>query len=588
LFYPAYGDESVYINQGKAIYQYRSDIQKDPIITTDGKNETLYNSAVRPGIPFYYASTLLFNSNINNNNYFLFKLFSFYYYLLLFVLFIFLSVSRKKTIENVFICSIIFIFFWGLTRAAMFNAKETTIFYFTLLSLAFLAKMISDKSKNKSLIIMHGIILGLNIFVNVHGIIIFAIILFISLFSYKGYWTNKIRQIIVCVFLAIIFSAFDIITMFKSVVLAGLLSNGVVSVIYSKLNHLYSQHFSTIVQNQWDIALPDQIIESTAHGVVIKDNTHNALYAMTSFADIYFKGKFQIFTNLGYYGLNGWFVLLACINFFKSIWKNNPERTILLFISIYYLLVIDPFNFNKSSSAIVLYGSTKYSSLVVLLGLVIAVNYWKIIMSWLLNLLDSHRYKTLFWFLLIVVLLLSLKSKIIQLLVHNLSSVIILYKDISFYQGKITLAFNILLLFIILLFFIFIIKKKYSQVIFNNLIILVIFIIPFFLFEPGKYPLVRTILDITKSNDYKLENVLISADVYKIYFNSKKIIPENSLINTNIYDLVPYNNYFKLSTVSLTKNTDYKIDSSCDPKYFEIILHDGNYMLCRMQKDLLK
>lgn len=585
LFYPAIGDQAVYINQGKAVYEYKTDIQKMETIVTEQRNEARYNSAVRPGLPFYFASTFLFrpyssDSSSTNDHYFLFKVLSFYYYILLFILFLYVVRIKKKNLLCLSLGTIVFFFYWIFTRMAIFNSKETAIYFFALLSLIFLYLIFNKKDKkNFSLEILLGITLGLNVFINVHGMVIFILIaLILFIFENRPLRYKLVQFLIISPFL-LIFSAFDFLTMFKAI-----FGTPIKLAIYSlarPINSLCQKVFHV----NWGFLA--SIPEQKGSYFELQDKVHKTLYGMNSLSDLYLKGKLQIFTNFGYYAFLGWLFIISLVLYFKKIWANKFLKVVLIFIALYFLVVIDPFNLSRHPNGIVLSGSPKYSSLIVFLGIVIFINY-------LPDLLDRitkffFKFRVIIGRLLIAtfLFLLFFKGTIVNFIVVNLDLITVLYKSLDFYQQKITLFYNVLLIFIFLLAFLLLLKAKYlkerSKYLLKFLIIVMFLVAPFFLFEPGKTPLKRTFTDIGKSNEYKLRNDLIYSDFFNLFYDAQKILPPDTQIVTENYDIIIYNDFFQLTNYEPKEKVHYKIGSQCDPQTMDTLLKRGEAYLCRIK-----
>ena len=585
LFYPTLGDETVYIHQSKAIYKYKTDIQKMKTIIINQKNEALYNSAVRPGIPSYFASTFLFRPYSSafpstTNYYFLYNVLSFYYYILLFILFLYLTGIKKRNFIWLSLGTITFFFYWSLTRMAMFNAKEIEIYFFVLLSLAFLYLIFSKKDrKNFSLEIFLGITLGLNIFINTHGTIIAILLAIILLIFETQTLRYKTFQLLIIFLLLLVFSALDFLTMFWSIF----------AIPIKSANNLLTQSIESLRQKVFHLS-PGSVTpipEKEIGYFGLQDKVHKSLYDMSSTKDIYLKGKLQIFTNFGYYAFWGWLFIVSLILYLRNIWANKFLKIILIFSALYFLIVVDPLNLNRHPYGIVLFGSPKYASLIVFLGIIILINY----------LPDLLGRATQFFFRFRVIIggflgitflfLLLFKETIISFLVANLHLITVIYKDLGFYRHKISLLYNVLLIFIFLLVFLLLPRVKYLQegrkYLLIFLFIIVFLIFSFFLFEPGKVPLKKTFIDIGKSNEYKLRNNLMNPDFFIVFYDAQKILPPDTQIMTENYDIIAYNNFFQLTNYDPEKKLLYKIGNQCDSQTMDTLIQRGRAYLCKMK-----
>lgn len=583
IYYPAMDDQSAYINQGKAAYYAKHDLQKSFVIQADGKNTLFYNSAIRPGIISYFDATILLDKQqISNQNYYSYKIFSFYYYLLLFGLFIF-AIKRAGGIKNylhLFMTSSLFLFFWILSRMALFNMKETSIFFFTLLSLLLLDLVVKKNNRGDlRLAGILGLVCGLNIFVNVHGLVIFVFLLTMILIFGQYPFRQRLLSGLMVFVSVVIFSAFDIFTMFASILTSGFRSNALVDSAFKSVEKILA-HFRPSQLQQGNPAQATDQLSSL-------DDLHKDLYDAHSNLSIYLKGKLQLLTNFGFYGLRGWLVLLTAAVFLKKIWNNNLLKLILVFIFVYYIVVLDPFSINRYTYAVVLFGSPNYSTLVVFLGLVLVGAHLMDIYNFLVRKIFSGKTYFLLLFLVTSGLLIIVRDKLVSALTNHLYLLVTIEKALSFYRHKVDLFITFILVFCLISAFMIIISyfNKVATKVFVVVIFVMVMIAPFFLFEPGKIPLRSTFVNIGKDNEYKLKNSLILSDGFNLYFNSKKLLPANSIVVTENHNIMAYNNYFQMKMADTVLSSAKKeigtffIGTIC-PKGSRIIQTVGTTNLC--------
>lgn len=590
FFYPAVDDSAAYINQSKAMDYAKHDLQNDYLIRADANNELIYSSSIRPGLTSYYAATMLIDrQQLHTQSYYSYKLLTDFYYILLLALFLF-SIKRLAGIKGKLHLLILFsayLFFWILTRMAVFDAKEIIIFFLALLSLNILDLIVRSKNyKGVAPEVVLGIVAGLNIFINVHGIMIFAfLILLLLIFSKRPFWHRILRS---CVVLgsALIFSAFDLWTMYSSILYAGLRSNKYADEFIrffdrNNISRMWASIFHTQVATTGNTTTAVNTNSFSTADEVSKEVFHTS-----SLRDVYLKGKLQSFTNLGFYALRGWIVLITFIAYLRSIWKNNFSKLIFCFMVIYVLIIIDPLNINAHQNAIVLSGSPNYSGLMVFLGLTVACVYIMDLVKFITAFISRFRvFFALITFCILIFMMVAHQA-IVSFLANNLHFIIAIQKNLDFYQHKINiLSYSMMVLAIIFICFIFasyFLRKSIG--IFISGLLLVSLIMPFFLFEVGKVDLASTLTHISSDNQYKLEHSFIGADYYHVYFAAQGVLPKGSMVVADNHNVFAYNNYFNMSMNTfdlLGKNKVYRISTIC-PSNSSVLLSQNDVMLCQL------
>ncbi len=584
LVYPIVdGDGARYINQSKAIYTYKNiQWEKRAAVIIASNNEYRFNPMIRPAIPYFVALTFMIDGN--SRSYFMYKFLAYYYYLLLYLIFIVLVYTLADKLKKnkklaIFFGMLFFTFSWALTRTMIFSSKESIIYFFTLLGIYFVYQLINHKKRNAYLEILLGIILGINSFVNLHGIIIGLILLFLLLiFSSLSFW-ERLKQSLVVFSLYLFFGAFEFILNFKGVFpfVSAKISNFILKIFPVKeLKQSYEDNLASIkIDSLFSKGREGvrHIISSNKEIKTIKES-NLGLYQVNNGWGIYLKGKLQILTKIGVFGFYFWFFLIIVVNNFKKIVFSRVGKLIVAFIIVYFFLFMDPFNIDKSPLAIVLWGSTKYAELVLLMSLVIVSVYFYDFAKGIFSYLNKYKYKMLISLSFIVLILIIFKNLINEVALKMLFVTIPIYKNILFYKDKISFFYFSMFLFLIVIILSLIVnsfkKKQIAFYIFLTTCILFFIGVPFFITNIGKVPLDKTISDLFLDRKLKLEATVNNNAIYDVYFYAKKILPKNTIITTNFSELYIYNDYFKLTKTRYV-GVDYLITKSdCSDKWSNI------------------
>ena len=346
--------------------------QRESIVTIREGDEYRYNSAVRPGIPSLSALTIVM---AGSDDYFSFKFISVYYYFLLLGLFLFVVVELSKRLKQdthmaIFYGVLFYTFSWTLARSYIFNSKEIIIYFLLILSLYLTYRLIELGKRSTHLEFLLGVSIGLNAFVNLHGIII-GVFLFLILILFSSLqWKDRIRQCVFIFLMQLFFGAFEFIGMFGFIFSKNL--NAIKDFLTNTFVYIKK---SLIVIDTPKISISDPIPElsiSNSKEAVsnIQDKGHQSLYQVSNIRDLYLKAKFQILTNVGVFGFYFWFFLGVCIFCWKKIFCSSLGKIIVIFMFTYFLIIIDPFGLNRHRYAIILSGSPKYASLILFLSLI--------------------------------------------------------------------------------------------------------------------------------------------------------------------------------------------------------------------------
>lgn len=529
LFYPiADGDSAYYFLQSEALDQ-----SKDPnwhqngSIMLHGSDEYNYNPMIRPGIPAVTAFSLMLNQR--GYDYLAFNFFFVYYYYLLLGIFLLvvsklafeLKINRKKV---QFFALLFFVFYWNMTRFFIFDNKEVSIFFFALAGICLVHELILLKKRDVKLEILLGLILGLNAFVNLHGILIMVFSLVtLFIFSKLPFW-QRIFQGLLVFSLHLIFGVFEFLFAFR---------------------FIFSETLLGIFK--------DNNIESTQaiEAVQVVETQHLQMYQTPNMLEIYLKGKLQIITNPGSYGFYFLFFILILLAKFKKLFFSNFAKVLLFFTILYYFVIIDPLSMNKNSLAVVLWGSPKYSMLVVLLVLIFVAVYFEAMIEDFSRFVSKKSSYLAGTSIAGIAFLVIFKDFVLSLGLRMLTSFVQVTRDISFYSGKVILFYEVLLVilvsFSVLTFLIYLnkIKKANSHIIL--LVLCSIFMItPFFIADAGKVPLYETLHYINSDNETKFKNIIYFGDLFGVYYYAKSNLPKETLIKTNYCELYPNNTYFNL------------------------------------------
>lgn len=557
-------DSALYLNQSEAVYEYKNlKWQKAPSVTINQNDTYIYNSAIQPGIPSLNAFIYTFLGN-NRYNYLPLKFLVFYYYVLLLNIFLYVikKLSNKYHVDNLYSLSyglLFFVFFWNLSRSIIFNGKEIIIYYMATLSI-YMTSLLLGLKTNWRMRLALSILLGINVFINLHGVIIESVILLILIvFSKQKLWSRLYFTALIFM-LSIIFGAGELVKHFVPVF--------VTSLGFSKPHVL-----NTAILNK-------ELSTVTQH-----------IYQTVDIASVYLKGKLQIITNVGVFGFNFWLFLLIIVKYFKQLMKVGFSRTTLFFIAVYYLVVIDPLYFNKNPVSVVLWGSPKYAGYLVFLGIIITSVFINSLISWVVKKLKKNSKLFLAGLMLCTFLLMVLfHTEIINFGTRMLSLTIPMYKGLSYYRIAVEKFFYLSLLttliFVISLTLSVYKMKNIYLYYFANLLIIFIVAGPFFSTIVGKVPFSDSLSFIKKDQRDVLENILYKEDIFKTFFKAKEILPSGSVVSTDYSELTLYNSgKFSMQFTDIKNNYLYKISKGCTDKQIEMFNSNDIYLCKNINND---
>lgn len=588
LAYPIVdNDSAVYLNQSQAVYEYKNmDWQKKPEIKINGNDNFTYDFSVRPGVPMLIAFNETFLSK-TTGKYISFSFLIFYYYVLLLFLFLFIikKVSRDNNIpiqRSLCYGLLFFVFSWGLSRSVISSSKEIIVYFFALFSIYIASILISEKNKNENqlyLLTILGVLLGINSFINLHGIIIEAVIIFILFLLFKKKFIDRLKKIIYVILLSFPSSGFETLICFNFIFSTPLTS---LLAWFNKIILAVSKFFvyKNLIGSSGDLSNSGNVSSLTT--------SHQGLYQFNNILDEYLKGKLQILTNVGSFGLNFWIYLIIVFKFFKSILKNNLLKFLVFFIAVYYLLVIDPFNMIDHPMMVILSGSPKYSMLLIFLSIIPISIFMDLMIQKIIDFTEAHNIKIFISISLFTFIVFYFKGIIIEFGLKILLSTIPIYKDISFYKGIIeknfyVMFFVLLISAIIILIFKISKEKKCLSYLFNFLLTVVV-IVPFISTNVGKFPLTKTFEYIKKDAQFKLENNMFGGDIFKVYFQAKEKFSPGTIVGVDHYELYTYDNYFSLRYKIVNNSANYLISESCEEEKWKILASSNRIYLCERKQ----
>lgn len=563
LFYPiAEVDSAFYFAQSEAFQVSKNALWfHDGSVIINGTDEYAYNKMIRPGIPSFMAFSFEFGSR--QDNYFLFNFFYVYYYYLLLSVLLFIvsrlsnALKRNNNLSKFFTLTF-FIFYWNMTRFYIFNNKEIVIYFLTLVGLYLIHDLILSRKREIKEEILLGIIIGLNAFVNLHGIVIGVFLLAILFLFSKLSLGQKIYQCFSIFIIHLFFSAFEFFLAFGFIFL-------------DTLNNFFQIFKGGNLGN----VLPSNKDLTEKMGLQVQ---------VSNWKDVYLRGKFQMITNPGSYGFYFLFFILIIVTKFREIISSTFSKIFLIFILIYYFVMIDPLNLNKNELAAVLWAGPKYSMSIVLFVLIFVSIYFEFIMKNIFDFIYKRILYFIIFFTLFILICLVFKVNIINYELMILLNSIQVTRDAGFYENKAELFYYAMLCFLILVWItmvLFFLKKDKKNIAFNfSLCLGVLFMVmPFFIVDVGKVPFVKTFSFLNSDNETKLKNIIYFGDLYNVYYYAKTILPKKTLVETRFIELYTYNDYFNIVT-DPDSGAKYLFSNNCQENQGETMYKSGDFSLC--------
>ncbi|MCX6762597.1 MAG: hypothetical protein NT093_02325 [Candidatus Moranbacteria bacterium] len=322
LAFPIINNDSVlYLNQSEAFFEYKNiNWQKKNNVIINGDDLYAYNSSIRPGIPLFNAATYLFQEKVGHK-FLAFKFLIFYYYTLLLVLFLWSigETAKKMSFDISYSFTyglLLFVFSWGLSRMLIFSAKEVIIYFFALFSIYIASLLIDEKTDGKSrfrLLTIFAILLGINSFINLHGIVIEVIVIFILFILSKNKFFDRIKETGYILLLSLPFSGFEFLTYFNYIFLIP------IQILLDK----FTLNTSNTINALNTTANTANIGDASSQTANVNTVMHQNLYQFKNIKDEYLKGKFQILTNIGSFGAYFWMYIIVMVGYFKSIFRDR-------------------------------------------------------------------------------------------------------------------------------------------------------------------------------------------------------------------------------------------------------------------------
>jgi hypothetical protein len=587
LFYPiAENDSAYYFHQATAFSKTKEINWGSANINGD---EYSQNPMIRPGLVSTYSFYFLLNEN-NNWRFVSFKFISVYYYLLLLAIFLILvlRLSKNKTNKfyNILFSFYFFTFFWSLTRFFVYNNKEPIIFFLALCSLYVFHKIINLNKRNIFLEMFLSSLIGLNMFINLHGVIIGLIILFLLLVFSKLSLSKRIIQTSFIFILSFPFGAFEFLVKFKFI-FAGLIDFLNQKIILFKQYWLEKIGKSFENNDIYKYNQDNNIIEN--HDIQSLEKVgedHENMYQFKNIFDEYIKGKFQIFFNIGVFGFYSWLFLLLSISMFRSMLNSKLSKILIIFLLAYFIIIIDPLRLNNHPLAVVLSGDIKYGMFIVLVMLLfIGTNFQKVVDFIFKIFVDYGKIISSFLFLLISFIILFRKKILTigtEILIKSIKNV----WNYDFYYQKIELFYLIIVLISFLLFaisvgIVFFKRKQNTWYKFLVVVLILGVVSPFFVVSAGKVAWQNTFLYLAgkDKNLDVIEEIQYQEDLYKVYSYAEDNFPKDSLLITDFIQLYIYDEHFHLTRNKNKKEAIYRITKKCslDEKK---IFNSGEFVLC--------
>lgn len=555
-------DSAFYLKQSEAFYKFKNlGWSKATSVILDSGDNYTYNYSVRPGIPLLTSLIYLFKGS---TDYFTFRFIIFYYYILLFAFFIYLISNLAKLYDSKYhklsitYGIISFLFFWSLARILIYSYKEAIIYFLALLSIYLAILLLKEKKKiGWSPAVLLAIVLGINSFINFHGIVIECILLVVIFLFLRRKITYKISLPFLIFLLSIPFGCFE---------------------LFQNLSFLIVG-----LQGLFGIKITNLVQKYSASADLEK--TH---YQVSDTLSLYLRGKLQFLTSVGVYGFNFWLFLVSLGRYFKKVWNSLELRVILVFQFIYFFVVTDPFNLNKHPLAVILDVSSKYPTFIVLLGMIITCVFLPQLVETLARFLRKNAKLVVSIFSLILVGVYLVRTKVINILTTLLLRFVWVVHDVDFYHAAVEKFFYAMLLIffvaILVLAYAFYTKKRGIYFSLVNIVVSMIIVIPFFVTNVGKVPLIDSFSFVGKSQRAVIESIIHEGDNFKVFFYARDHLPTQTPLCTNLTGLLLYNQgHFIFVYPNANAPCIYWLETSCGEGKISILC-SSQICLCNKNK----
>lgn len=327
VYPPAWGDVYEYTKQAYVYSQDRGLWRTNTGIPFMlDSTPYIINPAIRPAIPMF--DSLFFLVAKPTPEVLIMTQFLYFYYFVLLLLTVsyggkLLGLNRLQRIWPVVLSLSCFY----LIRFTIYGAKEIILMVLSTLSLLALYQLGKSKNTEWKYLILMGMTMGLGSFINFSGTLIALIIGLLFVFWVR--YALKMR-LVAAIILAVI-----------TLMFGGLEPwNGVANFVF--------------------IPTPLALGTTSVDAAKVRQ-TELANYQLSE-NEVLWRGKLQAFTQPQFFGLvySIWLIILV-IAWRKGHAFTDLEKLLLLYIGIYFLIIMDPFNLNPHPYAYVLAISPKYS-----------------------------------------------------------------------------------------------------------------------------------------------------------------------------------------------------------------------------------
>lgn len=546
----SWDDQIYYIEQAYAIGHSKSlAIFWDWGNFDDGKYVFDLNPAIRPGLPMVYAPITLLSQTLDSVRQYS-QIVTFY--LLVITIGTVCLVSWHSKTDNfrervLFTLLLIFCSYQFIDHSVQ-GFKELAILNFALLVLDRISS--PGYLATKLDFIYFGVLLGFMSFIGLVGTLMAIILIPLIWFSTHPWDFKKIVMYLVLGITMTFFSGVENIYFINWTLSGGRNENSTVKLV----SEYTSRIFVYLGLNGDKTKLQKELIRAKGY-----EEQELRSYQINSSFDKFTKGKLQGFFQPQFYGLAFLLFFATLISQYWYILKNRITRTILAFIFLYYIFVIDLFSINPSIYAYVTTVSHKYTVVISVFAAIITGYCWE----WLKEMGGKLSLQLVTVACVIILSGCSWMNNNYNLVLEAISLVVPIHNNSAYYIDKLTIANTVttfLTFFALLVIGISkIVWGKYLFVYWRNhklgfgAVTLVILYLPLLFFFDTNKGLVETITHSFSSKEQKLADIKGWEAMYYMVNYLNRLPPETRLLMTNInYPLmaihldVPSNHIIKL------------------------------------------
>ncbi|MFZ2153302.1 MAG: hypothetical protein WAV41_04645 [Microgenomates group bacterium] len=523
-FWPINWDDQIYyIEQAYSIGQERS-LETFLNWGTFKNNQLIYNinPSIRPGLPLIYSLSSLVSGNLTDTTLFS-QTITFYYFIVFIVIFtIFLRLVDPKHYSINSLIGIFLVFTSYLfVNLTVLGFKEIIIVCLMLLSILRYHQLTTDPSIK--LFVYLGILFGFMSYINYSGSLLACMFIVQTFFVINSKIIQKLARLLLFTFILTLVSGLEFIYFFN------VLTNGKITNITVK--QVLVQSYNKIRQfNSTSTGLKPTAVEPATRPSEYRS------YGINTAVDVYSKGKLQGFFQIQYYGIIFLVFLATVVLFYQPLVSNQLTRTVLIFITLFFLIFIDIFGLNKHKYAEILTVSHKYTAFLVPFVSILISSQW-------------HNWKILISRLNTKILMLTLAAMIVTgalfstypELIYGIVKIIIPIHSTESHYFQVIKNGGFELLFIgLILSVYFLINKKNSIDEIKHIYILIIFVLsPFLLFFDSNFGIYNTLFKSFSSYSQKLLLIPGWESLYTPinYLNSLPPDSKFLFINTNTNQL---------------------------------------------------